>query len=141
MNSTVVSSIQLKSILRKIQGESGPLVTAFDRDRWHLFQHTGGSYGVWPSAMAVAAPVIPWHRAHLYKALVCVVLGLIALQYLLSGVLDGRSIETIFTINTPRFVILFTYHLIHFFFFCFLFFLFICIIYLCLSMKSNFINL
>ncbi|KAK0090834.1 hypothetical protein PV326_004002 [Microctonus aethiopoides] len=102
MNSTVVSSIQLKSILRKIQGESGPLVTAFDRDRWHLFQHTGGSYGVWPSAMAVAAPVIPWHRAHLYKALVCVVLGLIALQYLLSGVLDGRSIETIFTINTPR---------------------------------------
>ncbi|KAK0073929.1 hypothetical protein PV325_009002 [Microctonus aethiopoides] len=62
-----------------------------------------GSYGVWPSAMAVAAPVIPWHRAHLYKALVCVVLGLIALQYLLSGVLDGRSIETIFTINTPSY--------------------------------------
>ncbi|XP_063974288.1 beta-1,4-N-acetylgalactosaminyltransferase bre-4-like [Diachasmimorpha longicaudata] len=53
--------------------------------------------------MPVAAAVALWHRAHLYKALACVVLALIALQYLLSGVLDRRSIETIFTINTTRY--------------------------------------
>lgn len=50
-----------------------------------------------------AAAVAPWHRAHIYKALVCIVLALIAVQYLLSGgVLDRRSIETIFTINATR---------------------------------------
>jgi len=49
-----------------------------------------------------AAAVALWHRAHL-KALACVVLALIAVQYLLSGgVLDRRSIETIFTINATR---------------------------------------
>ncbi|XP_012278341.1 beta-1,4-N-acetylgalactosaminyltransferase bre-4 [Orussus abietinus] len=53
--------------------------------------------------MTVAAAVAPWHRAHLYKALACVVLALIALQYLLSGILDRRSIETIFTINATRY--------------------------------------
>ncbi|XP_034945646.1 beta-1,4-N-acetylgalactosaminyltransferase bre-4-like isoform X3 [Chelonus insularis] len=53
--------------------------------------------------MSVAAPVALWHRAHLYKALACVVLALIALQYLLSGVLDSRSIETMFTINASRY--------------------------------------
>ena len=54
-------------------------------------------------AMPVAAAAVAlWHRAHL-KALACVVLALIAVQYLLSGgVLDRRSIETIFTINTTR---------------------------------------
>lgn len=50
-----------------------------------------------------AAAVALWHRAHLYKMLACVVLVLIAVQYLLSGgVLDRRSIETIFTINATR---------------------------------------
>ncbi|XP_076626299.1 beta-1,4-N-acetylgalactosaminyltransferase bre-4 [Colletes latitarsis] len=53
--------------------------------------------------MTAAAAVALWHRAHLYKAIVCVVLALIAIQYLLSGVLDRRSIETIFTINTTRY--------------------------------------
>ncbi|XP_033229170.1 beta-1,4-N-acetylgalactosaminyltransferase bre-4-like [Belonocnema kinseyi] len=53
--------------------------------------------------MTVAAAVALWHRAHLYKALACVVLTLIAIQYLLSGVLDRRSIETIFTINATRY--------------------------------------
>lgn len=53
--------------------------------------------------MTVAAAVALWHRAHLYKAIVCVVLALIAIQYLLSGVLDRRSIETIFTINSTRY--------------------------------------
>ncbi|RLU21172.1 hypothetical protein DMN91_005545 [Ooceraea biroi] len=51
-----------------------------------------------------AAAVALWHRAHLYKALACIVLALIAVQYLLSGgVLDRRSIETIFTINATRY--------------------------------------
>ncbi|CAL1677035.1 unnamed protein product [Lasius platythorax] len=51
-----------------------------------------------------AAAVTLWHRAHLYKALACIVLALIAVQYLLSGgVLDRRSIETIFTINATRY--------------------------------------
>lgn len=50
-----------------------------------------------------AAAVALWHRAHLYKALACIVLALIAVQYLLSGgVLDRHSIETIFTINATR---------------------------------------
>ncbi|XP_071857139.1 beta-1,4-N-acetylgalactosaminyltransferase bre-4 [Bombus fervidus] len=53
--------------------------------------------------MTVAAAVALWHRAHLYKAIVCVVLALIAIQYLLSGVIDRRSIETIFTINATRY--------------------------------------
>ncbi|XP_076161129.1 beta-1,4-N-acetylgalactosaminyltransferase bre-4 [Ptiloglossa arizonensis] len=53
--------------------------------------------------MTAAAAVALWHRAHLYKAIVCVVLALIAIQYLLSGVLDRRSIETIFTINASRY--------------------------------------
>lgn len=55
-------------------------------------------------AMPVAAAAVAlWHRAHL-KALACVVLALIAVQYLLSGgVLDRRSIETIFTINATRY--------------------------------------
>ncbi|XP_011302326.1 beta-1,4-N-acetylgalactosaminyltransferase bre-4 [Fopius arisanus] len=53
--------------------------------------------------MPVAAALALWHRAHIYKALVCVVLALIALQYLLSGVLDRRSLETIFTINATRY--------------------------------------
>lgn len=53
--------------------------------------------------MTVAAAVALWHRAHLYKAIACVVLALIAIQYLLSGVIDRRSIETIFTINTTRY--------------------------------------
>ncbi|XP_076673870.1 beta-1,4-N-acetylgalactosaminyltransferase bre-4 [Andrena cerasifolii] len=53
--------------------------------------------------MTAAAAVALWHRAHLYKAIVCVVLALIAIQYLLSGVLDRRSIETIFTINATRY--------------------------------------
>ena len=52
--------------------------------------------------MTVAAAGAVWHRAHLYKALACVVLTLIAIQYLLSGVLDGSAIETIFTINATR---------------------------------------
>ncbi|XP_016837521.1 beta-1,4-N-acetylgalactosaminyltransferase bre-4 [Nasonia vitripennis] len=53
--------------------------------------------------MTVAAAVAaPWHRAHIYKALACIVFVLIALQYLLSGAIDRRSIETIFTINTSR---------------------------------------
>lgn len=55
-------------------------------------------------AMTVAAAVALWHRAHLYKAIACVVLALIAIQYLLSGVIDRRSIETIFTINATRYV-------------------------------------
>ncbi|EFN90154.1 hypothetical protein EAI_03211 [Harpegnathos saltator] len=51
-----------------------------------------------------AAAVALWHRAHIYKALACVVLALIGVQYLLSGgVLDRRSIETIFTINATRY--------------------------------------
>lgn len=54
-------------------------------------------------AMTVAAAVALWHRAHLYKAIACVVLALIAIQYLLSGVIDRRSIETIFTINATRY--------------------------------------
>ena len=54
--------------------------------------------------MTVAAAVALWHRAHLYKAIACVVLALIAIQYLLSGVIDRRSIETIFTINATRYV-------------------------------------
>ncbi|KAG7197827.1 hypothetical protein KM043_001641 [Ampulex compressa] len=54
-------------------------------------------------AMTVAAAVALWHRAHFYKAIACVVLALIAIQYLLSGVLDRRSIETIFTINATRY--------------------------------------
>ncbi|KAI4502895.1 hypothetical protein M0802_001939 [Mischocyttarus mexicanus] len=49
--------------------------------------------------MTVAAAGALWHRANIYKAMACVVLALIAVQYLLSGVLDRRSIETIFTIN------------------------------------------
>ncbi|XP_053986973.1 beta-1,4-N-acetylgalactosaminyltransferase bre-4-like [Hylaeus volcanicus] len=53
--------------------------------------------------MTAAAAVALWHRAHLYKAIVCVVLALIAIQYLLSGVIDRRSIETIFTINASRY--------------------------------------
>ncbi|XP_017789385.1 PREDICTED: beta-1,4-N-acetylgalactosaminyltransferase bre-4-like [Habropoda laboriosa] len=53
--------------------------------------------------MTVAAAVALWHRAHFYKAIVCVVLALIAIQYLLSGVIDRRSIETIFTINATRY--------------------------------------
>ncbi|XP_066595089.1 beta-1,4-N-acetylgalactosaminyltransferase bre-4-like [Prorops nasuta] len=54
--------------------------------------------------MTVASAVALWHRAHhLYKAIACVVLALIAIQYLLSGVLDRRSIETIFTINASRY--------------------------------------
>ncbi|XP_014298004.1 beta-1,4-N-acetylgalactosaminyltransferase bre-4-like [Microplitis mediator] len=53
--------------------------------------------------MSVAAPVASWHRAHLYKALACVVIALIALQYLLSGAIDGHSIETMFTINASRY--------------------------------------
>ncbi|XP_076387031.1 beta-1,4-N-acetylgalactosaminyltransferase bre-4 [Megachile rotundata] len=53
--------------------------------------------------MTAAAAVAPWHRAHFYKAIVCVVLALIAIQYLLSGVIDRRSIETIFTINATRY--------------------------------------
>ncbi|XP_015596917.1 beta-1,4-N-acetylgalactosaminyltransferase bre-4 [Cephus cinctus] len=53
--------------------------------------------------MSLAAAVALWHRAHLYKALACLVLALIALQYLLSGILDRRSIETIFTINATRY--------------------------------------
>ncbi|XP_017886453.1 beta-1,4-N-acetylgalactosaminyltransferase bre-4-like isoform X1 [Ceratina calcarata] len=53
--------------------------------------------------MTVAAAVALWHRAHFYKAIACVVLALIAIQYLLSGVIDRRSIETIFTINTTRY--------------------------------------
>lgn len=55
-------------------------------------------------AMTVAAAAVAlWHRAHIYKALACVVLALIGVQYLLSGgVLDRRSIETIFTINATR---------------------------------------
>ncbi|XP_076282095.1 beta-1,4-N-acetylgalactosaminyltransferase bre-4 isoform X2 [Lasioglossum baleicum] len=53
--------------------------------------------------MTAAAAVALWHRAHLYKAIVCVVLALIAIQYLLSGVIDRRSIETIFTINATRY--------------------------------------
>ncbi|KAK2581190.1 hypothetical protein KPH14_007992 [Odynerus spinipes] len=53
--------------------------------------------------MTVAAAVALWHRANLYKAMACVVLALIAVQYLLSGVLDRRSIETIFTINATRY--------------------------------------
>lgn len=53
--------------------------------------------------MTVAAAVALWHRANLYKALACVALALIAVQYLLSGVLDHRSIETIFTINATRY--------------------------------------
>ncbi|XP_015174394.1 PREDICTED: beta-1,4-N-acetylgalactosaminyltransferase bre-4-like [Polistes dominula] len=54
--------------------------------------------------MTVAtAAVAVWHRANLYKAMACVVLALIAVQYLLSGVLDRRSIETIFTINATRY--------------------------------------
>ncbi|XP_051154133.1 beta-1,4-N-acetylgalactosaminyltransferase bre-4-like [Leptopilina boulardi] len=43
------------------------------------------------------------HRVHPYKALACVVLTLIAIQYLLSGIFDRRSIETIFTINATRY--------------------------------------
>ena len=55
--------------------------------------------------MTVAAVVAaPWHRAHIYKVLACIVFVLIALQYLLSGAIDRRSIETIFTINTSRYV-------------------------------------
>lgn len=54
--------------------------------------------------MTAAAAVALWHRAHFYKAIVCVVLALIAIQYLLSGVIDRRSIETIFTINASRYV-------------------------------------
>lgn len=54
--------------------------------------------------MTAAAAVALWHRAHLYKAIACVVLALIAIQYLLSGVIDRRSIETIFTINATRYV-------------------------------------
>ncbi|XP_078044847.1 beta-1,4-N-acetylgalactosaminyltransferase bre-4 [Augochlora pura] len=53
--------------------------------------------------MTAAAAVALWHRAHVYKAIVCVVLALIAIQYLLSGVIDRRSIETIFTINATRY--------------------------------------
>ncbi|KAL7287863.1 hypothetical protein TKK_0017928 [Trichogramma kaykai] len=53
------------------------------------------------ASSAVAGVVVPWHRAHIYKVLVCIVLALIALQYL-SGAIDRRSIETIFTINTSR---------------------------------------
>ncbi|XP_029046178.1 beta-1,4-N-acetylgalactosaminyltransferase bre-4-like [Osmia bicornis bicornis] len=53
--------------------------------------------------MTAAAAVALWHRAHFYKAIVCVVLALIAIQYLLSGVIDRRSIETIFTINASRY--------------------------------------
>ncbi|CAK9812937.1 Beta-1,4-N-acetylgalactosaminyltransferase bre-4 [Anthophora quadrimaculata] len=53
--------------------------------------------------MTVAAAVALWHRAHFYKAIFCVVLALIAIQYLLSGVIDRRSIETIFTINATRY--------------------------------------
>ncbi|XP_046492981.1 beta-1,4-N-acetylgalactosaminyltransferase bre-4 [Neodiprion pinetum] len=53
--------------------------------------------------MTVASAVGPWHRAHLYKILACLVLALITLQYLLSGVLDRHSIETIFTINGTRY--------------------------------------
>ncbi|XP_025602829.2 beta-1,4-N-acetylgalactosaminyltransferase bre-4 isoform X2 [Athalia rosae] len=52
--------------------------------------------------MTVPSAVGLWHRAHLYKALACIVLALIALQYLLSGVLDRRSIETIFQVNATR---------------------------------------
>ncbi|XP_076756019.1 beta-1,4-N-acetylgalactosaminyltransferase bre-4 [Xylocopa sonorina] len=52
--------------------------------------------------MTVAAAVALWHRAHLYKTIACVVLALIAIQYLLS-VVDRRSIETIFTINATRY--------------------------------------
>lgn len=37
------------------------------------------------------------------QAIACVVLALIAIQYLLSGVIDRRSIETIFTINATRY--------------------------------------
>lgn len=54
--------------------------------------------------MTVNTPSVAlWHRGHLYKALACIVLALIALQYLLSGVLERRSIETIFTINATRY--------------------------------------
>lgn len=55
--------------------------------------------------MTVAAAVALWHRANVYKALACVVVALIALQYLLSGVLDRRSIETIFAINATRYAV------------------------------------
>lgn len=66
----------------------------------------GGRRELWclVHAMTVAAAVALWHRAHLYKAIACVVLALIAIQYLLSGVIDRRSIETIFTINATRYV-------------------------------------
>ncbi|XP_043274638.1 beta-1,4-N-acetylgalactosaminyltransferase bre-4-like [Venturia canescens] len=53
--------------------------------------------------MTVAAAVALWHRAHLYKTLACVILALVALQYLLSGVLERHSIETIFAINTTKY--------------------------------------
>lgn len=61
--------------------------------------------GLWclAYAMTLATPAVWLHRGHVYKAIACTVLVLIALQYLLSGgVLDRRSIETIFTINASR---------------------------------------
>ena len=72
----------------------GAPLTAARRELWCLAH-----------AMTVAAAAVTlWHRAHLYKALACIVLALIAVQYLLSGgVLDRRSIETIFTINATRY--------------------------------------
>ncbi|KAJ8680866.1 hypothetical protein QAD02_016653 [Eretmocerus hayati] len=51
--------------------------------------------------VVAAAVAVPWHRSHIYKALAGIVFVLIALQYL-SGAIDRRSIETIFTINTSR---------------------------------------
>ncbi|XP_043463549.1 beta-1,4-N-acetylgalactosaminyltransferase bre-4-like [Leptopilina heterotoma] len=53
--------------------------------------------------MTLATAVAVRHWAHAYKALACVVLTLIAIQYLLSGIFDRRSIETIFTINATRY--------------------------------------
>lgn len=53
--------------------------------------------------MTLATAVAVMHWAHPYKALACVVLTLIAIQYLLSGIFDRRSIETIFTINATRY--------------------------------------
>lgn len=80
---------------KRLVVHGGAPLTAARRELWCLAH-----------AMTVAAAAVTlWHRAHLYKALACVVLALIAVQYLLSGgVLDRRSIETIFTINATKWV-------------------------------------
>lgn len=80
---------------KRLVVHGGAPLTAARRELWCLAH-----------AMTVAAAAVTlWHRAHLYKALACIVLALIAVQYLLSGgVLDRRSIETIFTINATRWV-------------------------------------